>query len=220
MVVGNTPLDPEAERFFFEVEVPELLGKIRRGTDKLGTPGVSGRQLTRARGEISRAAHALGRSLNWYRRTSVLGASTPAAPWLAGLLPKLLAARIREASLRIAQPSGRPGSRQLTVPGEALVEGLLGAASTLGAATGGTARMAFEPAEGLLFARIAARAKREALDPERLLRCYRWPGVPEASGCDAGLPFLATLLRLAGGELELIWRSGRWTLEASIPTVP
>ena len=107
----------------------------------------------------------------------------------------------------------------ITLPSPLLVEGLLGAAATLMTAAGSPLRLTFESAQGFLFVRLAAKAAREALDPEKLLRSFHWPTAPGAADFDAGLPFLAGLLRQSGGELELIWRRGRWILEASIPTV-
>lgn len=216
----GTPLDPEVERFFFEVETAELLGQIRRAAGGPGVSALSARSPARARGEISRAAHALARSLYWYRRVAALGASTPAAPWPARELKRLLGAKIREASLRLAAPSGTPGPRRLSLPAEALVEGVLGAAVTLGSAAGSPPSLAFEAKEGLLFVKLSAKVAVGAVDPVRLLRSFHWPGAPRASGYDAGLPFLAALVRPEGGEFELIWRRGRWTLEATIPTVP
>ena len=220
MIREGTPLDPEAERFFFEVETAELLGQIRRAAGVRGVSAPSARAPARARGEISRAARALARSLYWYRRAAALGASTPAAPWPARELKRLLGARIREASLRWAAPSGTPGPQKLSPPADALVEGVLGAAVTLGSASGSPPGLAFEAKEGLLFVKLTAKAAVGAIDPVRLLRFFHWPGAPLASGHDAGLPFLAALIRPEGGELELIWRRGRWTLEATIPTVP
>ena len=214
------PFDPEQEQRFFEQEVGPLFRRLRASRRLLLRFVSSEPSARKALLEISKDARSLERSLLWFRRTREAAVGLgPVAPWPASRLPKLVRERIRSCRIDLKPPSGA-GQGHLTIPADQLLTGLFGAAFTLRAASGSSPSWRFETSPGLLFSKLSIPGDEDLLDPDALLRAFHWPGARGSKDdLDAGVPYLAAVLGLFGGGVELIWRGGLWRLEAAIPVI-
>jgi|GEM_PF-1511080 len=214
------PFDPEQEQRFFEQEAGPLFRRLRASRRLLLRFVGSEPSARKALREISKDAHSLERSLFWFKKTREAAVGLgPVAPWPASRLPKLARERIRSCRIDLKPPSGACNGR-LTIPADQLLTGLLGSALTLRAASGSAPRWGFEASPGLLFSRLTVRGDKGLLDPDALLRAFHWPEARGSKeGLDAGVPYLAAILGLFGGGVELIWKAGLWRLDAAIPVI-
>lgn len=161
------------------------------------------------------------RMLGWYWRTHELeGTLQPVTPWEAEELVHRLATRIGDEALPVDPPEDTALRGRITIPKDPLEVGLLGAALTLRAASGSVPRWGFDSSDAFCRARYELDGDEDFLDPSRLFRKVFWPSnEPVAAWIDAGFPYLQSVLEGFGGSLELTWKSGAWSLEATIPTV-
>jgi hypothetical protein len=214
------PFDPEQEQRFFEQEAGPLFRRLRVSRTSLRRLVGSEPSARKALLEIAKDARSLERSLFWFRKSREASSGlAPVAPWPAVGLRKLACERIRSCRLELEAPSGA-GHGRLTIPTDPLLAGLLGSALTLRAASGSSPRWRFEASPGLLFSELTVSGDEDLLDPDPLLRAFHWPGAKGSKdNLDAGVPYLAAVLGLFGGGVELIWAADLWRLEATIPVI-
>jgi len=164
----------------------------------------------------------LERMLGWYWRLRELEGSLDAsAPWPVEVMFTRLKERVEEEGLPLKAPKACSCPARLQIPPEPLEVGLIGAAITLGAASGREVDWTFERGEGVLFSRFVAEGDEDLLDPGRLFRKVYWPSRNQfPAWLDPCLPYLRTVIEPFGGSLELVWEESRWTLTAALPLLP
>lgn len=213
----------EDEKLFFEHDLAgpmtNLHGAAYLIKRAMGAPDEG---TAEALGILEANLRTLERMLGWYWRIREAGRSVePVKPWPVRALPAAVEDLVRGARLSIAPPSGDPGEGRATVPQEAFVLGLVGAALTLSAAAGAAPEWTFEEAGGVLLSRLTVPGDQEALDPGRLFRKPYWPSKsPHESWVDPGLPFLKAVMDRSGGRMDLAWSEGAWSLECALPLLP
>jgi hypothetical protein len=164
----------------------------------------------------------LERMLGWYWRLRELEGSLVAVPpWPAAILIRRLRERVEEEALPVLAPELVPCDARLQIPPVPLETGLIGAAITLASASGREVSWRFEGGEGVLFSCFEVTGDQDLLDPERLFRKVYWPSRHKfPAWLDPCLPYLRAVLEPFGGNLELVWEEGRWTLTAALPLLP
>jgi hypothetical protein len=214
----------DRERLFFEHDVATPLSNLK-GAEYLlrrGLPDPDPR-IRESLEILSGNIHHIERMLSWYWKThSLRGNLEPVAPWRASDLPGLLEGRLREEGMPLNPPRAAVKLRGWAqVPREPLVVGFIGAAATLASASGQEPSWTLSEVRGVLISACSVPGDASALDPGRLFRKYYWPSNgPVRAHLDAGFPYLEAVLEPFGGNLELAWADGLWTLLATLPLAP
>lgn len=164
----------------------------------------------------------LERMLGWYWRLRELeGALDASAPWPVEAMFTRLKERVEEEGLPLKAPKACSCPARLQIPQEPLEVGLIGAALTLGSASGREVDWSFAIEEGILFSRFVVKGAEDLLDPGRLFRKVYWPSRNTfPAWLDPSFPYLRAVVEPFGGSLELVWEEGRWTLAAALPLLP
>jgi len=214
------------ERLFFEHDLATPFSNLQGAAYLLKLAlGEPSPEIEEALEILENNTHSLHKMLHWYWALRELeGPADPAPPWPADRFFQDLTYCARAHRLPLPLPEAGDGLAGLrfSAPSPALVLAFTGAVLSLRAASGAEPVWRVEGAGGVLRLSASVPGEAGSLDVQRFSRKLFWAPPEGSSGpmVDPGLPLLSALLKRHGGDWELVFGKGRWTLEAWLPGTP